>query len=47
VLREDETLIAGLSLRVGHLVLDASVSGQLQAFRDDVREHIEPEASVA
>lgn len=47
VLREDDALLAGLCVRLGHLVLDASVSGQLQAFREEVREQIEPEASVA
>lgn len=47
VLREDEGIIAGSCMRVGHLVLDASVAGQLEAFRDRVREQIEPEASVA
>jgi F0F1-type ATP synthase membrane subunit b/b' len=47
VLREDDALLAGLCVRLGHLVLDASVLGQLQAFREDVREQFEPEASVA
>lgn len=42
-LREDETLGAGLVLRVGSQVLDASMSGQLEAFRDTVREMVEAE----
>lgn len=43
VLREDETLGAGLVVRVGHRVLDASMAGQLDAFRDTVREMVEAE----
>jgi F-type H+-transporting ATPase subunit b len=42
-LREDETLGAGLVLRVGNRVLDASMAGQLEAFRDSVREIVEAE----
>ncbi len=40
-LKEDETLLAGLVLRVGGRVLDASVAGQLAAFRDRARLHLE------
>lgn len=47
VLREDATLDAGLVLRAGHLVLDASMAGQLDAFRDQVRELLDGEAAVA
>lgn len=43
-LREDSTLGAGLVLRVGHRVLDASMAGQLEAFRDMVRETVEAQA---
>ena len=43
-LREDETLGAGLVLRLGNRVLDASMAGQLEAFRDSVREMVEAEA---
>jgi len=35
--REDEALIAGLVLRVGDRVLDASVAGQLEGLRDQAR----------
>lgn len=42
-LREDDTLGAGLVVRVGHRVLDASMAGQLEAFRDTVREMVEAE----
>lgn len=37
VVREDEKLLAGVVLRVGDRVLDASVAGQLEAFRDRAR----------
>ncbi|MCA9629947.1 MAG: F0F1 ATP synthase subunit delta [Myxococcales bacterium] len=47
VLRDDEGLIAGVVLRVGHLVLDASILGQLDVFRDRVRGLLEQEARVA
>lgn len=47
VLREDAALDVGLVLRVGHLVLDASMAGQLDAFRDQVRALLEGEAAVA
>ena len=42
-LREDETLGAGLVVRVGNRVLDASMAGQLDAFRESVREMVEAE----
>lgn len=35
--REDAALVAGLVLCVGHLVLDMSVAGQLDAIRDRAR----------
>jgi F-type H+-transporting ATPase subunit b len=44
--REDESLGAGLVLRLGGKVLDASLSGQLEAFRGRVRTLIEPEVSL-
>lgn len=43
VLRETPALEAGLTLRIGHLLLDASVSGQLAAFREHASELIERE----
>jgi F-type H+-transporting ATPase subunit b len=43
VLKEDDALGAGLVVRVGHHVLDASVAGQLDAFRQDVRRALEGE----
>ncbi len=43
-LREDATLGAGLVVRIGSRVLDASMAGQLEAFRDTVREMVEAEA---
>lgn len=45
--REDDALRAGLVLRVGHLVLDASVAGQLDAFRERVRDELEAEVRIA
>jgi F-type H+-transporting ATPase subunit b len=47
VLREDASLRAGLVIRAGHRVLDASVAGQLDAFRDRVRHELDEEMSVA
>lgn len=47
VVRDDDSLVAGLVLRAGHLVLDASIAGQLDAFRDRVRSLTQAEASVA
>ncbi|MGE0323584.1 MAG: F0F1 ATP synthase subunit delta [Polyangiaceae bacterium] len=47
VLRDDDALVAGLILRVGHVVLDASIAGQLDVFRDRVRNLLEREARVA
>lgn len=35
--REDPALLAGAVARVGHRVLDASVKGQLEAFRGEAR----------
>jgi F-type H+-transporting ATPase subunit b len=40
VVREDDTLRAGVVVRIGHRVLDASVAGQLDAFRDRVRHEL-------
>lgn len=45
-LKEDGSLVAGVVLRVGHEVLDASIRGQLTMFRHRVRELLEQEASV-
>lgn len=44
VLRDDATLRAGLAVRVGHVVLDASVGGQVQALRARARELLAEEA---
>ena len=45
--REDESLRAGMVVRIGHRVLDATVAGQLDVFRDRVRHELEMEAEVA
>ena len=45
-LREDRDLEAGLVVRIGPRVIDASIAGQLDAFRGLVREELE-EAHVA
>lgn len=37
VFREDESLLAGLVVRAGDQVLDASIAGQLEAFQDQAR----------
>ena len=44
-LREDDSLVAGLVIRVGHRVFDGSVSGQLAAFRHGVEEALEAEVA--
>ena len=36
--REDESLVAGWTVRVGDRLIDASVAGQLAAFRDFARD---------
>lgn len=46
VLRDDTTLRAGLAVRVGHVVLDASVGGQLQALRSRARELLTAEVPL-
>ncbi len=45
-LREDESLVAGASVRFGYRTLDATVGGQLQALRDRAREILAEEAHV-
>jgi F-type H+-transporting ATPase subunit b len=44
-LREDDSLVAGLVIRVGHTVFDGSVSGQLAAFRRRVEDELEAEVA--
>ncbi len=46
VQREDESLGAGAVVRIGGKVFDASLSGQLEAFRGRVRTLIEPEVTL-
>lgn len=46
VTREDDSLGAGTVVRFGGKVFDASIRGQLDAFRDRVRDVIEPEVEL-
>lgn len=47
VVRQDESLRAGLAVHIGYHVLDASVSGQLDALRASVRRSLETEDALA
>lgn len=47
VLREDPTLEAGAVLRARHWVFDASLAGQLRAFRERARELLEGAEAAA
>ncbi|WP_428265074.1 F0F1 ATP synthase subunit delta [Haliangium sp.] len=43
ILREDDSLVAGALVRVGHRVLDASIAGQIDLLRARAQAHLDAE----